>query len=91
MRLHRFDDYPFHQGLLTLDIPDTSDTHYNDGYWFGFFAPGSYVFTGLRLHPNNNVMDGYAGIVRNCSRDTPPSSHRDRPQRTCLPSIAAGH
>src|SRR4051812_8230292 len=64
MRLHRFDDFPFHQGLFTLDIPDTSDTHYNDGYWFGFFAPGSYVFTGLRLHPNNNVMDGYAGIVR---------------------------
>ena len=63
MRLHRFDDYPFHQGFLTLDVPATSDSHYNDGYWFGWYGGQDYFFFGLRLHPNNNVVDAYGGVV----------------------------
>jgi hypothetical protein len=63
VQLSPFDDYPFHQGFTPLHIPVTSDSHYQDGYYFAFYRPGQHVFMGLRLHPNNNVMDGYCGIV----------------------------
>lgn len=63
MELHPHDDFPYHQGLMPLHIPATSDSHYQDGYYFAFFRPGRHVFCGLRLHPNNNVMDAYAGVV----------------------------
>jgi hypothetical protein len=62
-RINPFDDFPFHQTAAPIDIPEQSDRHFNDGYWFAFYAPGTYVFCGLRLHPNSNVMDGYAGAV----------------------------
>lgn len=62
-RLNPFDDYPFHQAISPIDVPATSDRHFNDGYWFSFYAEGIYAFAGLRVHPNNNVMDGYAGAV----------------------------
>ena len=62
-RLNPFDDYPFHQAVSPLDIPVTSDPHWNDGYWFSFYREGTYAFCGLRLHANNNVMDGYAGAI----------------------------
>lgn len=61
--LSRFDDLPVHQAIAPLDQPATSDVHFNDGYYAAFYAPGFHVFCGLRLHPNNNVMDGYAGVV----------------------------
>lgn len=63
MRLSRFDDLPCHQGLTPIHIPATSDSHYNDGYYFAFYGPQPFFFCGLRLHPNSNVIDGYAGAV----------------------------
>ena len=57
------DDLPVHQTAAPLPEPATSDTHFNDGYYFAFYAPGVHVFAGLRLHPNTNVMDGYGGAV----------------------------
>jgi hypothetical protein len=57
------DDLPVHQTVAPLPEPATSDTHFNDGYYFAFYAPGFHVFAGLRLHPNTNVMDGYGGAV----------------------------
>ena len=57
------DDLPVHQTAAPLPEPATSDTHFNDGYYFAFYAPGFHVFAGLRLHPNTNVMDGYGGAV----------------------------
>jgi hypothetical protein len=62
-RINPFDDFPFHQSITPIDVPEQSDRHFNDGYWFAFYQAGSYVFCGLRLHPNSNVMDGYGGIV----------------------------
>ena len=64
MELHRFDDYPFHQAAAPFAIPTTADSHFNDGYYFAWYRPGEHWFCGLRLHPNNNVMDGYAGVVK---------------------------
>lgn len=63
MRLNPHDDLPYHQGFGPLHVPATSDSHYQDGYYFAFYRPGRHVFCGLRLHPNTNVMDGYAGVV----------------------------
>jgi hypothetical protein len=63
MALHDIDDQPFHQSPLPFNIAATSDPHFNDGYFFAFYAPGWYVITGLRLHPNTNTMDGFASVV----------------------------
>jgi hypothetical protein len=64
VELQRFDDYPFHQAVSSFAVPVTSDSHFNDGYYFAWYRPGEHWFCGLRVHPNNNVMDGYAGVVR---------------------------
>lgn len=61
--LNPLDDYAVHQWAAPVDQPVTSDRHFNDGYWFGFYTDGHYAFMGMRMHPNNNVLDGYAGMV----------------------------
>lgn len=63
MRLSAFDDYPFHQTAEPFDRPATSDSHFNDGYYFGFFDDDFYFGCGMRWHPNNNTLDGFAGMV----------------------------
>ncbi len=62
-RLNKFDDFLVHQNATPIDIPATSDRHFNDGYWFCFYSGKAYAFMGLRVHPNNNVMFAYAGVV----------------------------
>lgn len=49
----------------------TSDPHFNDGYYFSAYSAeaAAYVFCGMRVHANNNVMDGYAGAIHG-SRQT---------------------
>lgn len=79
MELNPHDDFPYHQGFMPLHVPATSDSHFQDGYYFAFYRPGQHVFCGLRLHPNNNVMDAYAGVVE-------PGEQRDvRMSRALLP------
>jgi hypothetical protein len=63
VRVGRWDDLPVHQALAPVFEPWSSDPHWNDGYYFAWYRPGLLAFAGLRLHPNNNVMDGYAGVV----------------------------
>ena len=79
MTLNRWDDLPFHQTVASLGTPATSDSHFNDGYYFAFYEPGRHVFCGLRVHPNNNVLDGYAGVV------TGGSQRSQRFSRALLP------
>jgi hypothetical protein len=62
-RINKFDDFLVHQAANPIDVPVTSDRHFQDGYWFGFYSESAYAFMGLRVHPNNNVMFGYAGVV----------------------------
>lgn len=61
--LSPFDDYPYHQTVAPQAIAATSDSHFNDGYYWAWYAPGFHWFMGMRRHPNNNVTDGYAGVV----------------------------
>ncbi|MEQ8659300.1 MAG: hypothetical protein RLW62_00635, partial [Gammaproteobacteria bacterium] len=63
MRLSPFDDYPFHQAPTPFATVATSDAHFNDGYFCAFYAADWYFFTGLRLHPNVNVIDGWASVA----------------------------
>lgn len=63
MSLGGFDEYPFHQHPAPFSAPATTDAHYNDGYWFACYDSEWYVVAGLRLHPNSNVIDGFAGVV----------------------------
>lgn len=63
MHLNDFDDLPFHQAPMPFEIPWTSDVHFNDGYIFGVYAEAHYLLAGLRLHPNMNVMDGFAVLA----------------------------
>ena len=46
-------------------MPGTTDSHYNDGYWFSFFSQGWYCALGLRIHPNTNTIDGFASVTHN--------------------------
>lgn len=64
MRLTEIDEYPFHQHPTPFNIPATSDVHFNDGYFCATFAEDWYIVAGIRLHPNMNVMDGFAGVCR---------------------------
>jgi hypothetical protein len=73
------DDFPFHQALAPLPLPATSDTRFNDGYYFGFFTEGQFAFFGLRLYPNTNVMDGFAGAITGGEQRTVRASRALRP------------
>ena len=64
MELTPVDDLPFHQHIAPMHVPATSDPHFQDGYYFAVYRDGVHVFAGLRLHPNTNTTDGYAGVVR---------------------------
>ncbi|MEX2480843.1 MAG: hypothetical protein WD928_08280 [Gammaproteobacteria bacterium] len=63
MRLSPFDDYPYHQTPTPFATVATTDAHYNDGYFCAFYAADWYFFIGLRLHPNVNVIDAWAGFA----------------------------
>ena len=69
MNLTGFDDFPFHQHPTPFSTAATSDAHFNDGYFVAFYAQNWYFFSGLRLHPNVNVIDGW-GSVANDNRQT---------------------
>jgi len=62
MQITEFDDLPFHQAPLPFHIPWTSDVHFNDGYIVAVYDAGRYLLAGIRLHPNMNVIDGFATL-----------------------------
>ena len=85
MRLNDIDDLPFHQVPTPFDVAGTSDVHFNDGYWFATYAPGDwYLAVGLRLHPNTNVMDGFASLARGGEQRGMRCSRVLRPRHTEL-------
>jgi hypothetical protein len=78
--LTRLDDYPWHQTTEPFPLPSTSDTHFNDGYYFGFYGDGAYAYFGLRLYANTNVIDGYAGCAIHGEQRTVRASRALRPR-----------
>jgi hypothetical protein len=84
MRLDDFDDFPFHQVPTPFNVAGTSDVHFNDGYFIAALAEGWYVAAGLRVHPNMNVMDGFAGVARDGEQHVVRASRALRPRFTDL-------
>lgn len=84
MKITEFDEYPFHQHPTPFNIPFTSDVHFNDGYFCVAFAADWYVVTGVRLHPNMNVLDGFAGIARHGMQRVLRASRALRPNSSEL-------
>lgn len=78
--LTALDDFPWHQAIAPLPVPATSDPRFNDGYYFGFFAEGVFAYLGLRLYPNTNVMDGYAGATAGGEQRVVRASRALRPR-----------
>lgn len=62
----------------------TSDPHFNDGYFFGFYAPGWYFIAGLRLHPNTNTVDGFTAVTHEGEQQCVRFSRALRPRYTEL-------
>jgi len=79
LRLTILDDYPWHQTAAPMPLPATSDSHFNDGYYWGFFSHGHFCYFGMRLYPNTNVMDGFAGGVFAGEQRTVRASRALRP------------
>ena len=46
LRLTILDDYPWHQTAAPMPLPATSDSHFNDGYYWGFFSHGHFCLLG---------------------------------------------
>lgn len=65
----------------------TSDAHFNDGYFFAFYAADWYFFAGLRLHPNVNVIDGWASVAH---ADRQTAVRASRALRPRYDEISAG-
>lgn len=84
MRLTAHDEYPFHQHPTPFHIPYTSDVHFNDGYFCVAMAQDWYIVSGIRLHPNMNVIDGFAGIARNGEQRVLRASRALRPDASNL-------
>ncbi len=80
LSLTRLDDYPWHQTIEPFPLPSTSDTHFNDGYYFGFYGEGCFAYFGMRLYPNTNVIDGYGGAAVRGEQRTVRASRALRPR-----------
>ncbi|MCK9250764.1 MAG: hypothetical protein M0P31_17535 [Solirubrobacteraceae bacterium] len=79
LRLTALDEFPWHQAMTPFPLPATSDTRFNDGYYFGFFTENRFAYFGMRLYPNTNVMDGYGGMVVDGEQRTVRASRALRP------------
>ncbi|NBX51977.1 hypothetical protein EBT25_19070, partial [bacterium] len=84
MNLHDIDDLPFHQTPTPFNVLATSDVHFSDGYYFATYAKDWYISAGLRLHPNNNVIDGFATIAHHDEQRSCRFSRALRPDYTVL-------
>lgn len=80
MRLYAVDELPYHQQPTPFHTVATSDAHFNDGYFFAFYAQDWYFFAGLRLHPNVNVIDGWASVAHDERQRAVRSSRALRPR-----------
>ena len=59
-----YDEYPVHQSSRPFSEVSSTDYAWDDGYFFGAFSADqrAFVYTGLRVSPNSDVIGGYAGI-----------------------------
>ena len=86
--LSKLDDYPVHQTALPLAVPNTSDRHSYDRYWFnGYDRDGEFYF-GIALcrYPNLGILDCAFSIVRGGEQHSFHGSRRMPLEPTDRPS-----
>lgn len=81
-RLTQLDEWPRHQAGGTFDTVVDGSPHWSDGHYFTTGADdGSLAcFVGLRLHPNNDVLDGFACVSSGTRQRNARWSRRLRPR-----------
>ncbi len=62
--LTRYDEYPVHQSSRPFSEIPSTDYAWDDGYFFGLYDAelGAFLFSGMRVNPNTDMIGGYAGI-----------------------------
>jgi hypothetical protein len=60
-----YDEFPVHQAPYPFSVVPITDYAYDDGYYFGIFNADQeiFLFQGMRVNPNNDMIGGYAGIM----------------------------
>lgn len=88
-RLTRMDEFPRHQVGGTFDSVVSDSVHWNDGFYFtlGDERTGTQLYSAIRLHPNTDVIDGFACVVHGTSQHNLRWSRRLRPS---IDDIAVG-
>ena len=76
-----YDEFPVHQASRPFSHIPSTDVAWDDGYFFGLQSPadGIFVFTGMRVSPNTDMIGGYAGINTNGRQVTSRHSRVWRP------------
>lgn len=61
-----YDEFPVHQAPRPFSELPVTDLSWDDGYYFGIFsaARATFVYTGLRVCANSDVVGAYAGVMR---------------------------
>jgi len=59
-----YDEFPVHQASRPFSYVPSTDVAWDDGYFFGLQSPrdGVFLFTGMRVSPNTDMIGGYGGI-----------------------------
>jgi hypothetical protein len=76
-----YDEFPVHQSSRPFSHVPSTDFSWDDGYFFGAYSAdeGVFLFTGLRVSPNSDVVGAYAGINVRGRQYTVRVSRRWRP------------
>ncbi len=59
-----YDEFPVHQSSRPFSELPSTDLAWDDGYFFGVYSAREriFLFTGMRINANADVVGGYAGI-----------------------------
>lgn len=60
-----YDEFPVHQTPYPFSRAPAGGYSFDDGYYFGVFSPERevFLFQGMRVNPNNDMIGGYAGVM----------------------------
>ncbi|MBQ73560.1 MAG: hypothetical protein CMQ20_00890 [Gammaproteobacteria bacterium] len=63
--LSQYDEFPVHQTGHPFSRSAVSNYSFDDGYFFGVFSADRdmFLFMGMRINPNNNMIGGYAAMM----------------------------
>jgi hypothetical protein len=76
-----YDEFPVHQAPHPFSRVPSTDTAWDDGYYFGAFSPNEdvFIYTGMRVNSNVDVIGGFAGIAHHGRQYTARFSREWRP------------